>query len=93
MDPTSTMHQWLTLKDLQRGVKHHNAAQVFTDFRKELEMLAKAIRNQEPNAGSRVEMMSGGEVLGTVLIKWLKDGGGGHLCSAGSSASCVATGV
>jgi hypothetical protein len=37
-------------------------------------MLAKAIRNQEPNAGSRVELMSGGEVLGTALIKWLKDG-------------------
>ena len=47
---------------------------MFTDFHKELEMLAKAITNQEPNAGSRVEVMSGGEVLGTALIKWLKDG-------------------
>jgi hypothetical protein len=74
MDLTSTMHQWLTLKELQCGVKHHDAAQVFTDYRKELEMLAKAIRNQEPNAGSRVELMSGGAVLGTALIKWLKDG-------------------
>jgi hypothetical protein len=74
MDPTSTMHQWLTLKELQCGVKHHDAAQVFTDYLKELEMLAKAVRNQEPNAGSRVELMSGGEVLGTALIKWLKDG-------------------
>jgi hypothetical protein len=74
MDPTSTMHQWLTLKELQCGVIHHDAAQVFTDYRKELEMLAKVIRNQEPNAGSRVELMSGGEVLGTALIKWLKDG-------------------
>jgi hypothetical protein len=72
MDPTSTMHQWLTLKELQCGVKHHDAAQA--DYRKELEMLAKAIRTQEPNAGSRVELMSGGEVLGTALIKWLKDG-------------------
>jgi hypothetical protein len=70
-----TMHQWLTLKELQCGVKHHDAAQVFTDYdSKELEMLAKAMRNQEPNAGSRVELMSGGEVLGTALIKWLKDG-------------------
>jgi len=74
MDPTSTMHKWLTLKELQCGVKHHDAAQVFTDYRKELEMLAKAIRNQEPNAGSRVELMSGGELLGTAIIKWLKDG-------------------
>ena len=40
MDPTSTMHQWLTLKELQCGVNHHDAAQVFTDSRKELEMLA-----------------------------------------------------
>ena len=69
MDSTSTMHQWLTLKELQCGVNHHDAAQMFTDFRKELEMLAKAITNQEPTAGSRVEVMSGGEVLGTALIK------------------------
>jgi hypothetical protein len=40
MDLTSTMHQWLTLKELQCGVNHHDAAQVFTDSRKELEMLA-----------------------------------------------------
>ena len=67
MDPTSTLHQWLTLKELQCRVKHHDAAQMFTDYRKELEMLAKAIRNQEPNAGSRVELMSRGEVLGTAI--------------------------
>jgi hypothetical protein len=40
MDLTSTMHQWLTLKELQCGVNHQDAAQVFTDSRKELEMLA-----------------------------------------------------
>ncbi len=74
MDSTSTMHQWLTLKERQCGVNHQDAAQMFTDFRKELEMLAKAITNQEPNAVSRVEMMSGREVLGTALIKWLKAG-------------------
>jgi hypothetical protein len=47
---------------------------MFTDFRKELETLAKAIANQESNVVGRVEVMSGGAVLGTALIKWLKDG-------------------
>ena len=32
-----------------------------------------AIRNQDPNTESRVELMSGGEVLGTALITWLRD--------------------
>ena len=74
MDSTSTMHQWLTLQERQCGVHHHDAAQMFTDFRKELETLAKAIANQESNVVGRVEVMSGGAVLGTALIKWLKDG-------------------
>ena len=43
-------------------------------FTKELETLAKAIANQESNVVGRVEVMSGGAVLGTALIKWLKDG-------------------
>ena len=47
MDSTSTMHQWLTLKERQYGVNNHDAAQMITDFRKELEMLAKVITNQE----------------------------------------------
>ena len=74
MDSTSTMHQWLTLQERQCGVHHHDAAQMSTDFRKELETLAKAIANQESNVVGRVEVMSGGAVLGTALIKWLKDG-------------------
>jgi hypothetical protein len=74
MDSTSIMHQWLTLQERQCGVHHHDAAQMFTDFRKELETLAKAIANQESNVVGRVEVMSGGAVLGTALIKWLKDG-------------------
>ena len=65
MDSTSTMHQWLTLQERQCGVHHHDAAQMFTDFRKELETLAKAIANQESNVVGRVEVMSGGAVLGT----------------------------
>jgi hypothetical protein len=36
--------------------------------------LAKAIREQTPNAEDRVRSMSGGEVLGTALIAWLRDG-------------------
>ena len=47
MDSMSTLHQWLTLKERQCGVHHHDAAQMFTNFRKELETLAKAIENQE----------------------------------------------
>ena len=35
--------------------------------------LAEAIRDRDPNAESRVEGMSGGEVLGTALIIWLKN--------------------
>jgi hypothetical protein len=38
-------------------------------------MLADAIRNQDSNAESRVELMSGGEVLGTALITWLRNAG------------------
>jgi hypothetical protein len=37
------------------------------------DMYVEAIRNQDPNAESRVELMSGGEVLGTALITWLKN--------------------
>jgi hypothetical protein len=46
---------------------------MFTDNKKELRMLAEVIRNQNLNAESRVELMSGGEVLGTALITWLKN--------------------
>jgi hypothetical protein len=74
MDSKSTMHQWLTLQERQCGVHHHNAAQMFTDFRKELETVTKAITNQESNVVCRVEVMSGRAVFGTSLIKWLKDG-------------------
>jgi len=73
MDSTSTMHQWLTLQERQCGVHHHDAAQMFTNFRTELETLAKAIATQS-DVGDRVEVISGGAVLGTALIKWLKDG-------------------
>ena len=46
---------------------------MFTDNRKELKQLADAIRRQELNAASRVEVMSGGEALSTALIAWLKE--------------------
>ena len=73
IDSASELHQWLTLKELQCGVKNHEPAQMFADNRKELRMLAEAIRNQDPNAKSRVALMSGGEVLGTALVMWLKN--------------------
>ena len=46
---------------------------MFADNQRELKVLAEAIRNQDPNAESRVELMSGGEVLGTALVMWLKN--------------------
>ena len=46
---------------------------MFTDNRRELMVLAKAIRDLDPNAESRVEGMSGGEVLGSALIMWLRN--------------------
>ena len=62
-------------KERQHGIKDPNTAQLFFDNRKELKQLADAIRRQDPNAASRVEVMSGGEVLGTVLIAWIKEEG------------------
>ena len=52
-----------------------NLTLCWIDNRKELKQLADAIRRQDPNAASRVEVMSGGEVLGTALIAWLKEEG------------------
>ncbi len=73
MDPISQMHQWLTKEELQHGIKDHETAQLFVDNRIELKRLADAIRNQDPNTESRVELMSEGEVLGTALIAWLRE--------------------
>ena len=69
----SQMHQWLTKKELQHGIKDHETAQLFVDNRIELKRLADDIRNQDPNAESRVESMSQGEVLGTALIVWIRE--------------------
>ncbi len=73
IDSTSELHNWLTCKELQCGVKNHESTQMFADNQRELKVLAEAIKNQDPNAESRVELMSGGEVLGTALIMWLKN--------------------
>jgi len=62
----ATLQAWLELVDWTGlGVlpRNHEAAQMFVDNQKELRMLADAIRNQDPNAESRVELMSGEEVL------------------------------
>ena len=68
MDPMNQMFQWLWKKVCQQGIKDSDTAHLFIDNRKELKQLADAIRRQELNAASRVEVMSGGEVLGTTLI-------------------------
>jgi len=73
IDTTSELHQWLTLKELQCGVRNHEATQTFVDNKKTLRMLADGLRNHDPNAKSRVKLMSGGEVLGTALLTWLRD--------------------
>ena len=71
----SQMLQWLRKKERQQGIKDPDTAQLFIDNSKELKQQADAIRRQDPNAASRVEVMSGGEVLGTALIAWLKEEG------------------
>ena len=71
----SQMFQWLLKKERQQGIKDPDTARLFIDNRKEFKQLADAIRRQDPNATSRVEVMSGGEVLGTALFAWLKEEG------------------
>ena len=61
MDPMSQMFRWLRKEERQKGIKDSETAHLFTDNRKELKQLAEAIRRQELNAASRVEVMSGGE--------------------------------
>ena len=73
MDPMSQMFQWLRKEERQKGIKDSETAHLFTDNRKELKQLAEAIRRQELNAASRVEVMSGGEALSTALVAWLKE--------------------
>jgi len=75
MDPMNQMFQWLLKKERQQGIKDPDTAHLFLDNHKELKQLADAIRRQDPNAASGVEVMSGGEVLGTELIAWLKEEG------------------
>jgi hypothetical protein len=40
LDPMSQMHQWLTKKELQHGIKDHETAKLFVDNRIELELYA-----------------------------------------------------
>jgi hypothetical protein len=66
--------KWLALAEKRCGITDHDDAQMFTNNGRELSALAKAIREQTPNAEDRVQSMSGGEVLCTALIAWLRDG-------------------
>jgi hypothetical protein len=74
MDSKGAMHQWLALAEQKYGITGHDDAQTFTNNGRELSALAKAIREQTPNAEDRVKSMSRGEVLCTALIAWLRDG-------------------
>jgi hypothetical protein len=71
MDPMNQMFQCLRKEERQKG--DFETAHLFTDNRKDLKQLADAIRRQELNAASRVEVMSVGEALSTALIAWLKE--------------------
>jgi hypothetical protein len=74
MDSMGAIHQWLALTEKKYGTTDHDDAQMFTNNGRELSALAKAIRERTPNAEDRVKSMSGGEVLCTALIAWLRDG-------------------
>jgi len=74
MDSKGAMHQWLALAEKRCGITDHDDAQMITNNGRELSALAKAIREQTPNVENRVQSMSGGEVLCTALIAWLRDG-------------------
>jgi hypothetical protein len=74
MDSMGATHQWLTLAEKEYEMTDHNDTQMFTDNGRELNALAKAIRERTPNVEDRVKSMGGGEVLCTVLTAWLRDG-------------------
>ena len=61
MNPMSQVFQWLRKEESQKGIKDSEMAHLFTDNRKELKQLAEAIRRQELNAASRVEVMGEGK--------------------------------
>ena len=60
MDSKGATHQWLALAEKKCGITDQDDAQMFTDNGRELIALAKAIREQTPNAEDRVRSMSGG---------------------------------
>ena len=68
MNPMSQVFQWLRKEERQKGIRDSETAHLFTDNRKELKQLAEAIRRQELNAASRVEVMGGGEALSTRCV-------------------------
>jgi hypothetical protein len=74
MDSMGATHQWLTLAEKEYGITDHDDTQMFTDNRRELNALAKAIRERTPNVEDGVKSMGGGEVLCTALTAWLRDG-------------------
>ena len=59
MDSMGAMHQWLTLAEKKYGITDHDDAQTFTNNGRELSALAKAIREQIPNAEDRVKWAEG----------------------------------
>ena len=58
LDSKGATHQWLALAEKNCGITDQDDAQMFTDNGRELSALAKAIREQTPNAEDRVRSMS-----------------------------------
>jgi hypothetical protein len=74
INPKGRLNPWLTHKELKCGIKRDDeAARSFVDNQRALELLANTISNLTPIEASKMESMSGGEVLGAALITWLKD--------------------
>jgi hypothetical protein len=68
------LNQWLTHKELKCGItRDDEAAQSFVDNQRALELLLNTICNLTPIEVSKMESMSGGEVLRAAIITWLKD--------------------
>ena len=74
INPKGGLNQWLIRKELKCGTKRDDeAAQSSVDNQRALESLASTISKLTPIEASKIESMSGGEVLGSALITWLKD--------------------
>ena len=74
MNQKGWLNQWPTHKKLKCEIKRDDeGAQSFVDNQRALELLANTNSNLTLIEVSKMESMSGCEVLGATLITWLKD--------------------